>query len=150
MKIHKQLDYYAIPLLESGDLVKTKIQHRTEPSLANICRQWFRLFIHVSSTTVSLQGVVPHRQLHYSHCCQFKYLFIVLGHHWGQNDWKSSTGPLTKYFVSQHHWAFQKNLLLWQSCQRVHFIFECSLFEAIISAKHIWIMCFLVLFGAYN
>lgn len=61
------------------------------PLLANICRQWFQLFIQVSSTTtVPLQGAVPHCQLHHLYYCQFKYLFIVLGHQWGQNDWKSS------------------------------------------------------------
>lgn len=83
--------WYSILGIRGLGKVSSLIKKKLNLLSANICRQWFRLFIQVFSTTaVSLQGAVPHGQLHHLHYCQFKYLFTVLGHQWGQNDWKSS------------------------------------------------------------
>lgn len=95
------LSWHSIPWIRGHD--KTWSPWNTEPSFHH-----HYLFCSLLLLCLS-RGVVPHCQLHNLHPCQFKYLFIVRGHQWRQDDWKASTVPLTKYFVFQHHWTFRKS-----------------------------------------
>lgn len=126
MEICKELAWCGIPQLELEDLVQCGAHGTLSPLLANICRQWFWFSILVPSTAVPLQEAVPHCRMHDLCSCPFKYLSMVLGHQWGPNGWKASTIPLTKYFVFQHHWTFQRSQG-WQSCQKIYFVFELQL-----------------------